>query len=486
MNRASLVRTLIAASCLAPSLLGAQSGKGAESFDRTKVPALGKTPSLKLPTVEKGTLGNGVGIQLVGQHEVPLVQVTLVIEGGSRLDAARPGLAAFAARLLTEGAGSRDANALQSELAFLGASLNAGAAGDYFSISLNVPKRSLSAALNLMADVALRPSYKASEVRKQRDLLLASILQRKDQPTQVASIAFNQLMFPEGHPYHNPAGGDSTTITTLDSAQVRAFYNAAFVPSRAKFVVVGDISLGEIKPMLDARFGAWTSAPALPIPVVTSKATSNSAVKVYLVDKPGAAQSVIYVGAPGADRLSADYPALMVMNTILGGSFSSRLNQNLREKLGYTYGISSAFRWSPIPGPFAISSSVRTNVTDSSLVEIFKEIRALRDVPVDAVELTRAKNYEALAIPGRFETNGQIAGQFVSLGAFGLPLSSVSALGAQINAVTSADVQRVARQYLPVDQVTVLIVGDLAKIRAGVEALKLGVSQVVEMGRIVR
>ncbi len=489
MNRIVMKRVIAAALVAAPFTLLAQGAKGASStdaFDRTKVPALGKTPTLKLPAVEKGALANGVGIQLVGQHEVPLVQITLVIDGGSRLDAKQPGLAAFAARLLTEGAGSRDANALQSELGFLGASLFASASSDYFSVSLNVPKRSLGAALDLMADVALRPTYKASEVRKQRDLLLASILQRKDQPTQLAAIAFSQLMFPDGHPYHNPAGGDSATVATLDSAKVRAFYNGAFTPTRAKFVVVGDISLAEVKPMLEARFGTWKGGSALPIPAVTSKAVSNEQVKVYLVDKPGAAQSVIYVGAPGADRLSPDYPALMVMNTILGGSFSSRLNQNLREAKGYTYGINSGFRWSPVPGPFVISSSVRTNVTDSSLVEIFKEIKALRDVPVDGVELTRAKNYEALAIPGRFETNGQIAGQFVSLGTFGLPLSSVSALGTQINAVTSADVQRVAKQYVPADKVTVLIVGDLAKVRAGVEALHLGPSQVIEVSQIVK
>lgn len=490
MNRAlTLIAALaVAPLATAPLALAAQgaSTRNTESFDRTKVPALGKSPVLKLPTVEKGALANGVGIQLVAQHEVPIVQITLVIDGGSRLDAAQPGLAAFSARLLTEGAGSRDANALQSELAFLGASLFAGASNDYFSVSLNVPKRSLGAALDLMADVALRPTFKASEVKKQRDLLLASILQRKDQPTQLAAIAFNQLMFPAGHPYHNPSSGDSVTVATLDSAKVRAFYSGAFVPSRAKFVVVGDIALGEVKPMLEARFGKWTAGAPLPVPAATGKAVSNEQVKVYLVDKPGAAQSVIYVGAPGADRLSPDYPALMVMNTILGGSFSSRLNSNLRETKGYTYGISSGFRWSPIPGPFAISSSVRTNVTDSSLVEIFKEIKAIRDVPVDAAELTRAKNYEALALPGRFETNGQIAGQFVSLGTFGLPLSSVSELGPKINAVTSADVQRVARQYVPVDKVTVLIVGDLAKIRAGVEALHLGPSQVIEVSQIVK
>ncbi|MEI6813873.1 MAG: pitrilysin family protein [bacterium] len=482
MNRIvqSSAHAILAIALMTPAL----SAQG--TFDRTKVPGLGKTPALKLPAVERSALGNGVAIQLVGQHEVPIVQLTLVVDGGSRLDAKQPGLASFATRMLTEGAGSRDANALQSELAFLGANLFANAGSDAFSVSLNVPKRSLAAALDLMADVVLRPKFSATDVRKQRDLALAGILQRKDQPTQLAAIAFNQLMFPEGHPYHNPASGDSATIAALDSARVRSFYAGAYVPQRARFIVVGDISLGEIKPMLQSRFGAWAASTPLPVPAVTANAVSNSAVKVYLVDKPGAAQSVIYIGVPGADRLSPDYPALRVMNTILGGSFSSRLNSNLRETKGYTYGISSDFRFAPVPGPFQISSSVRTNVTDSSLVEIFKEIKAIRDVPVDNAELERAKNYVALAIPGSFETNAQIAGQFVTLGTFGLPLSSVSELGPRITAVTAGDVQRVARQYVPVEKVTVLIVGDLAKIRAGVEALKLGPSALLDVSQIVR
>jgi len=475
----------IALACLAlPAIAGAQASNAA--LDRSKVPALGKTPVLHLPNVERAALPNGVAIQLVGQHEVPLVQVTLVIDGGTRLDGMTPGLAAFTSRMLTEGAGTRDANALQSELAFLGAQLNANAAGDYFVVSLNVPKRSLGTALDLMADVALRPNFRAAEVRKQRDLLLAQILQRKDQPTQVAAIAFDQLMFPAGHPFHNPASGDSATIASLDSAKVRGFYAAAFVPERAKFTVVGDISAAELTPLLAQRFGAWkAAAPKLAIAPVTATAVTNDKVKLYLVDKPGAAQSVIYVGAPGVDRLSPDYPALTVMNTILGGSFSSRLNSNLRETKGYTYGISSNFRWSPVPGPFAVSSSVRTNVTDSSLVEIFKELRAIRDRPVDAAELERARNYVALALPARFETNAQIAGQLVTLNAFGLPLSSVAALGPQLLAVTGADVQRVARQYLPADRLTVVVVGDLAKVRAGIEALKLGEITVLDVSSII-
>jgi zinc protease len=159
---------------------------------------------------------------------------------------------------------------------------------------------------------------------------------------------------------------------------------------------------------------------------------------------------------------------------------------NLRETKGYTYGVSSSFRWAPVPGPFAISSSVRTNVTDSSLVEIFKELQSMRDTPVSAVELDRAKAYIALALPARFETNAEIAGQLVDLGTYGLPLSSVPDFGAKVNAVTAADVQRVARQYMQADRETIVVVGDLAKVRSGIEALKLGTITVLDVSAVAR
>ena len=480
-----LALTLLALAPLAP--LSANAQAKTEVFDRKKIPALGKAPVLKLPTVERDALQNGVSIQLVGQHEVPLVQITLVIAGGSRLDANQPGLSTFTSRVLTEGAGTRDANALQSEIAFLGAQLGAGAGGDEFTVSLNVPKRTLPAALDLMADIVLRPTFPAAAVKRQRDLALANILQRKDNPTQLAPMAFDQIVFPAGHPYHNPSGGDSITIAGLDSAKVRAFYERAFVPSRAKFIVVGDISQAELKPLLQARFGSWKDAvtPAA-VPTVTVQPVSNSSIRLYLVDKPGAAQSVIAIGNPGTDQMNPDYAAIQVMNTILGGSFSSRLMSNLRETKGYTYGVNSGFAWSPVPGAFQISTSVRTDVTDSSMIEIFKEMKAIREKQVDAAELDRAKNYIALALPGRFETNGSIAGQLVSLNRFSLPLSAITEYGASVNRVTAADVQRVANKYIAADKVTIVVVGDLAKIRAGIEALKLGAISVLDVSSIVK
>ena len=457
------------------------------ALDRTKPPALGTSSKFNLPPVAAGKLANGVALQVVEHHALPLVHVTLLIEGGSRLEGTQPGLATFTSRMLTEGAGTRDANSLQSELAFLGAQLSAGASAEQFTVQLSVAKRSLGEALDLMADVVLRPSFRSDNVKAQRDLRFQSLLQRRDQPTQVAALAFNQIVFPAGHPYHNAADGDSTATAALDSARVRSFYEHAFVPERAKFVVVGDVTEPEMRTLLASRFGSWKkSSDAIALPKISVKPVANDAVKIYLVDKPGAAQSVIQLGSPGADRLGPDYAAVTVMNTILGASFSSRLNTNLRETKGYTYGISSRFGWSPLPGAFVVASQVRTNVTDSSLVEIFKELRAIRDAPVDTKELERAKAYVALAVPGRFETNASIAGQIADLDSYGLALSSVNDFVAKVNAVTAADVQRAAKQYIPAGTATLVVVGDLAKVRAGIEALKLGSLTVLDVASIAR
>jgi predicted Zn-dependent peptidase len=467
---------------LAPSVASAQA-----AFDRSKVPVLPPAPKLVLPAVTTARLANGIALQVVPQRELPLVQVTLAVAGGSRLDGAEPGLATFMARMLTESAGGRDVNTLQNALASLGANLNANASWDGFYVSLNVPKRSLGAALDLMADVVQRPAFTSADVRRQKSLRAASILQRRDQPNALASLAFNEVVYPAGHPYHNPPDGDSASTARLDSASVRRFYERTLVPSRAKFIVSGDITAAEASELLGARFGAWkASAAPLTVPTVSAQPVRQPATKLYLIDKPGAAQSVISIGAPGVPRSSTDYAALVVMNTLLGESFSSRLNSNLRETKGYTYGIGSRFTWQPLPGPFRISSGVRTDVTDSSLVEIFGELRRIQATPVDAVELDRAKAYVALAVPGNFETIGEIVSELVTLDTFGLPLSSVSQFIARVNAVTAADVQRVAKQYLPAKNATVVLVGDLAKIRTGIEALKLGPSTVLEVSAIVK
>ena len=439
-------------------------------------PDLGPAPRLTMPAVQRAALPNGLQIQLVEMREVPLVQATLTIAGGSRLDGSRPGLATFVANMLDEGAGGRDAFAIAAELEYLGASLSTGASWDATVIRLGAPKRTFAQAADLMADVLLRPSFTSLDVQRQRDLRLAAILQQRDQPGAVAQLVFAKSVFPAGHPYHNLSSGDSASTATLDSAMVRQFWQRAADPRRATLVVTGDTTLAEARSLALAKFGKWRT-PARPLvsPAPSGiAAPPKPATRIVLVDKPEAAQSVVMIGAPGVERRSPDYAAISLMNTILGGSFSSRLNDILREQKGYTYGAFSGYQWQPIPGPFVASAQVRTNVTDSSLAIFFSEFKRIREAPVDSVELARGRAYIVLGALTEFETTGDVAGQLTSLNTFGLPLSTITSDLAAINRLTAADVHRAARQYLDPSRLTVVVVGDIAKIRPGIEALNLG------------
>lgn len=461
--------TIAAAALTLPLALSAQVSA------YTSAPPLPPPARLVVPPVASVALPNGLQLRVVEQHELPLVQITLAVMGGSRLDGATAGLASFMASMLDDGAGSRDALALQGELAYLGASLSTSADWDRVVVSLKVPVRSIVQALDLMADVALRPTFRSAEIRRQRDLRLTSLLQLRDQPNAIAGLAFNQVLFPADHPYRRNAQGDSTSVAAFDSIKVREFYSRVMQPERATFYVVGDVNEAQVHSLLEPRFGGWRpAAAAVPIPASAPTVARLSTSRVVVVDKPEAAQSVIMIGWPGVDRRTPDYAALTVMNTLLGASFTSRLNMNLRETKGYSYGASSGFAFRQVPGPFSAQSAVRTNVTDSSLVEFFKELRGVRDAPVPADELARAKAYIEGNLLGALESTTQVAGQLATLALYGLALDEMTRFATQVRAVTSADVQRVARQYLTPDQALVVVVGDLAKVRAPIEALKLG------------
>ncbi len=429
---------------------------------------------------------SGLQLEVVEQHELPLVQVLLVVQGGSRLDGDAPGLASFTANMMRQGAGTRDAATLQSEFAFLGASFFTGADWDDFTISLKVPARSLEAALDLMGDVVLRPTFQAAEVERQRALRLTGLLQQRDSPNALADLAFNQTLYPADHPYHQSTQGDSASVASFDSARVEQFYARVMRPDHARMIVVGDITEAKARSLIEARFADWrargAAAPPAPVPAVPP----GSSTHVLLVDKPDAAQSVIIIGWTGADRRSPDYAALTVMNSLLGGAFTSRLNMNLREKRGFTYGANSRFAYRVVPGPFTASASVRTNVTDSSLVEFFKELRAVRDVPVPEDELARAKAYVQLRLPTGLESTSQVASQIASLGDFGLTLDEIPRFAAGVREVTAADVQRVAREYLRPDAATVVVVGDLSRVRSDIEALHLGPVTVLNATTVAR
>ncbi len=446
----------------------------------TTAPALGPAPKLSVPRVQSATLPNGMRVQVARNAEVPLVEARLTIDGGARLTGTPSGLASFAATLLTEGAGGMGALELAEETSFIGASLNAGAGWENVSLSLGVPKRSVDAGFTLMAKVLLQPTFATADVQRMRSLRLASLISAKDSPGAVANRVFNRNVFPASHPYHRDLIGDSASVASFDSAAVRNWWRTAANPRRATLILTGDVTLAEGIAWASKHFGSWKAPTKLvTAPLAASiVAPTDWRPRVILVDKPDAAQSVIMVGAPGMSRTDPDYPAVMVMNTILGGSFSSRLNDILREQLGYTYGAGSGYNFSPVPGAFTVSTQVRTNVTDSSLAVIFREIRALRDKGITPVELERARNYLVLGSLDSYETAGQINGAIATANQFGLPLSAVPAELARINAVTAAQVQQMAMKRLDPSKMIIVVVGDLAKIRAGIEKLGLGAVEV--------
>ena len=233
----------------------------AQGFDRTKPPALLPPARLKLPPIHSEQLPNGMKLFVIEMHEVPLVQFSLAFAGGGWLNQQAPGMTSFTADMLDEGAGTRDAIGIASEAAYLGASLSTGSDWDASYVSLKTPRRTMGQALDLMADVAMRPAFHQGEVARQRDLRLANILQQRDQPNTMAALAFNALVYPAGHPYHHLLGGDSITTSGLDSAKVRAFYNAHYSPGNATLVIAGDITLAEARAAVAQRFGSWR-APA--------------------------------------------------------------------------------------------------------------------------------------------------------------------------------------------------------------------------------
>jgi predicted Zn-dependent peptidase len=459
--------------------LGAQ-----QAPDRSKPPAPGPAPALKLPPIQKKALSNGLPVWIVEMHEVPVVDVTLVVKAGAAQDPGTAfGVAAITADMLDEGAGTHSALDLADAADFLGASLSTGGGYDSSSVRLHVPVARLDAALPLMADVALRPTFPAPELERVRKTRLTSILQARDNAAGLASMAFSRVLFGARHRYGTSTGGTETSVTEISMNDLKAFYGAYYQPANSHLIVVGDVTAAVLS-KLESAFGGWkngapvrkASLPAAP---------QHGPRQIYLVNKPDAPQSQIRIGWVGVARSTADYFVLDVLNTILGGSFTSRLNQNLREEHGYTYGAGSAFDMRASSGPFVASAGVQTDKTVESLREFFKELDGMRQ-PVPSAELARGKNLEALGFPSAFETTRGMAANLIDLVVYDLPETFFTDYVPKIQAVTAADVQRAATQYLQTDKFAIVVVGDLAKIEQPIRAANLGPVKVLTVEEIVK
>jgi zinc protease len=441
--------------------------------DRSKPPALGPVRALKLPPVQKLRLSNGLPVLLVELHEVPVVQLNVVARAGAGADPRdKPGLASITADMLDEGAGSRTALQIADELDYLGADLQTGAGWDSTSIGLHVPVKRLAAALPIFADVALRPAFPAAELERVRKDRLTELLQLRDEPRAIASVAFATALYGRDHRYGTAAIGTETSVRAFSRDDLALFHGRTFTPANSAIVVVGDVTAASVQPELEKAFGTW-KAPAGSAPAPVPAATQVGSRGIWLVDKPGSAQSEIRIGRIGPPRSTKDYYALTVMNTILGGSFTSRLMQNLREQHGYAYGARSGFDFRLSTGPFVASAAVQTDKTAPALTEFFKELEAIRKT-VTEVEVAKARNYVALSFPSDVETTGDIAGRLAEQFIYELPADWLDTYVARIGAVTLEEVKRVAAESIDPEKVAVVVVGDRSKIESDVKALNLG------------
>ena len=451
--------------------------------DRTKPPALGAPPRLNLPDIQRRTLSNGLAVWLVESHEVPLVQINLLMKAGAGDDpTGKFGLASLTAAMLDEGAGSRSALELADAVDFLGASLATTASFDASAVRLNVPVARLADALPLMADVALRPTFPDAELNRLRQERLTALLQAKDDPASVAPLAFARTVFGATHRYGTGITGTETTLKGFTVQDLKSFHTSMYQPGNGVLVVVGDVKADAIVPQLEKQFGAWkgTTTPRTPVP----QAPQVPKGQITIVDMPGAAQSQIRIGWVGVPRSTPDYFTIEVLNTILGGSFTSRLNQNLREEHQYSYGASSRFDMRLSAGAFQAGAGVQTDKTAEALREFFKELNGILK-PVGAEELTKAKNYVALSFPSEFETSGDLSAKMEEMIVYGLPDRHFGAYVDNIQKVTSAEVQKVAATYIQPQRFAVVVVGDRKVIESGVRALNLGPVRVMSVDEAV-
>jgi zinc protease len=451
----------------------------------TTAPTLGPAPAVTPPVPVQRQLANGMKVLYVRQPELPVVSAALVVRGaGTTQDPASvPGLASFTASMLDEGAAGKSALQIADALDLLGASLQPGASWDAATVNLYVLKKNFAAALGLMSDVVLRPDFNAPDVQRVRDERVTNLTRAKDEPGAIASNAFQALVYGARHPYGRFATIEATR--TLDRDRVAAFHHAAYRPENATLILVGDVD-PSMQPMVEQAFGGWRAMGTAVAMEGSLDPPQVGTTTIYLVDKPGAAQSEIRIGHPGVARNTPDFFALQVFNTLLGGAFTSRLNMNLRETHAWTYGARSGFSMRQGAGPFTAQAGVVTAATDSSLVEFFKELNRIRTEPIPAEELDKAKRYVALGFPQSLETTQDVAGSLANLVTFGIEPSFLGTYVGGVMAVTAADVKRVADRYVRPGNSVVVVVGDRSKIEAGIRALNLGTVEVKDVAEFVR
>jgi zinc protease len=439
---------------------------------RSQPPPPGAAAQLMLPAPVVFQLANGLTVYLIEKHNLPIVSANLVVLSGSERNRPElPGLASFTAEMLDEGTIKRSALQLARDVDRLGASLSTGSSTDLSFVAVRSLLKNVEGAFELAADVLLQPEFREEEIERIRHDRLTHILQQKDNPNSLATKVFFNAVYGSSHPYGHTEIGTQKSNQDTTRDLLERFWASGYVPGNTALVVAGDMSLDRLRDLAARFFGAWSGAGVRPNPPAVNGSATR---RVVIVDKPGAPQTILRIGHIGIARSNLDYVPIDVMNTALGGLFSSRINLNLRERHGYTYGASSGFLCMRGAGPFVVGTGVRTDVTAAAVTEIFNELELMRSTEPSAEELEKSKDSIARSLPGSFETTPLAASSIGQLFVHNLPNDYYRTLPDLIGQVSAADVQRVAAEHLQPGKAIVVAVGDHAKIAPQLEQLDLG------------
>jgi zinc protease len=448
---------------------------------RDNPPEPGPAVTWKPPAIQSWALPNGVHVLFVENHDLPIVSVRVVTSvGAGERDGARPGSTAFMGAMLEQGAGTRSALALSDEYEALGADHSASCDWDACVVRAKVLASRFDGALDRVADVALRPTFDPAEIERLRQRWLSNLVQEKNSPPAMEQNAIAAVVFGRKHPYGHSLRGVPSDIQKLTRAEVIERYKSAFVPAWTTIAVAGDVSQPDLKAKLLDRFGSWKGAAAPAAAPGRAPRPAKSAPRVVLVDVPGAAQSQVYLADEGVAFDDKDRIAIGVMNAILGGMFSSRINLELRENRAYTYGAHSRFAMRHGAGAFIAGGAIFAEHTAEAAHLLLAQVDRIRSEPVTAAELDDAKENARLALPARFESVDDVTGALQDLAVYRLPLDEYATRSARIDAVTAADVQRVAQKWLRPDGLRVVVAGDRAKVAGGLEALDVAAGHPVD------
>jgi zinc protease len=444
------------------------------AVDRTKEPPLGGDRPFKAPDVKSAKLENGLEIFVVEKPELPKVAVSLATRAGSVADPqAKSGLAAVTNRMMRRGTKTRNALQIDETLGNLGTSIFGGAGRETAGMNLEVLKRNLGDSLAVMSDIAINPSFPADEFEREKKLTLDNLAQAANNPNAVANRVASMLAFGADHPYGKPSSGLPSTIQAITREDLAQFHQTNWKPASSALVFVGDITLQEATDLARRNFGSWSGGAAASVNIPAPKPMGPG--KVYLIDRQGAAQTVIAHVLPAPQRKSDEYYALKLADAVYGGGFGTRLNLNLREDKGYSYGVFANLQQLSRGGAWIASGGVQTNKTKESAVEFMRELKFLAgEKPITEQELTTARLGRIRGYAQQFESYGRIAGQVVDLWAFGLPMTELQRETDELLKVQLSGVNTTAAKYAAPAGTTLLLVGDLLQIEAGIRELNLG------------